>query len=117
MPHSSGWERRKDRRSGEPAPIGEIVDGLLREHLFARGLLVGRLAATWNEVVGDRLGPKTAPASLEDGILTVSASDPVWGAQAGFLHEEIRRKVNEVLGSQVVHQVRIVIGRGSQNPR
>jgi hypothetical protein len=113
MPHSTGWDRRKDKRSGDPAPIGDVVDGLLREHLFARGLVVGRLAVTWNEVVGDRLGPKTAPTSLENGILTVSASDPIWGAQARFLHEEIRRKVNEALGSQTVRQVRIVIGRDS----
>jgi hypothetical protein len=117
MPHSTGWDRRKDKRSGDPAPIGDVVDGLLREHLFARGLVVGRLAATWNDVVGDRLGPKTAPTSLEDGILTVSAIDPIWGAQAGFLHEEIRRKVNEALGSTTVRQVRIAIGRESKNPR
>jgi predicted nucleic acid-binding Zn ribbon protein len=117
MPHSTGWERRKDRRSGDPAPIGEIVDGLLREQVFARGMAVGRLAAMWNEVMGDRLGPKTAPASLEDGVLTVTASDPVWGVQARFLHEEIRRKVNEALGSDAVREVRIVIGAGSQNRR
>ena len=117
MPHSAGWERRKDRRTGDPAPIGEIVEGLLKEHLFARGLPVGRLAAIWAAVVGERLAAATAPAALEDGVLTVFASDSVWGAQARFLHEEIRVKANETLGSDTVRRVQIVIRPDLQNRR
>ncbi|HEV8564861.1 MAG TPA: DUF721 domain-containing protein [Actinomycetota bacterium] len=109
MPHSTGWGRRKDRRSGDPAPIGEIVDGLLREPLFARGLQVGRLASMWPDVVGERLARATAPASFEDGVLTVAATDSVWGAQASFLHEEIRHKANEALGSDAVSRVHVVV--------
>ena len=115
MPHSTGWGRRRDRRIEDPAPIGEIVDGLLGEQLFARGLSVGRLAAVWTDVVGERLAPMTAPASFETGVLVVSATDPVWGAQARFLHEEIRKKANEALGSDAVRQVRIVIRNEPQN--
>ncbi|MBI3647160.1 MAG: DUF721 domain-containing protein [Actinobacteria bacterium] len=117
MPHSTGWGRRKDRRTGDPAPIGEIVDGLLREQLFARGLAVGRLAANWDGVVGERLAAATAPAELEGGVLTVAATDSVWGAQARFLHEAIREKANEALGSQAVREVRVVIRGDTQNRR
>jgi len=117
MPHSTGWERRRDARSHEPAAIGDVVDGLLREEAFARGLVVGRLASIWSDVVGERLGARTAPTSLEGGVLTVSASDPVWGAQARFLHDEIRRKVDERLGSGAVRDVRIVIGGEGRNRR
>ena len=109
MPHSTGWQRRNDRRTGDPAPIGEIVDGLLLEHLFARGLDVGRLVAVWPEIVGDRLAAATAPAALEGGVLTVSVSDSVWGAQARFLHEEIRTKANAALGSEEIARVQVVV--------
>jgi len=117
MPHSTGWGRRKDRRTGDPAPIGEIIDGLLREQVFARGLPVGRLAAMWPEVVGERLAHDTAPAQLEDGVLTVAASDSVWGAQARFLHEEIRAKANEALGVDAVRRVHVLIRPDMQNRR
>ena len=117
MPHSTGWGRRKDRRTGDPAPIGEVIDGLLREQLFARGLPVGRLAAIWPEVVGERLAQATAPTDLEDGVLTVAVSDSVWGAQARFLHEEIRAKANEALGSDAVRRVQVLVRPGLQNRR
>ena len=52
---------------------------------------------------------ETAPASLERGILTVSATDGPWGAQARFLHEEIRRRANQQLGAEAVRSVRIVV--------
>lgn len=117
MPHSTGWGRRKDRRTGDPSPIGEIIDGLLREQLFASGLPVGRLAAMWPEVVGERLAQATSPAQLEDGVLTVAASDSVWGAQARFLNEEIRVKANEALGSEAVRRVHVLIQPGLQNRR
>jgi predicted nucleic acid-binding Zn ribbon protein len=109
MPSAKGFGRRRDRASGEPVPIGEVLDGLLSEQLFARGMPVARLAAAWPDVVGERLAAETAPAALEDGVLTVTAGSGPWGAQARFLHEEIRRRADEALGGDVVRAVRIVV--------
>ena len=53
---------------------------------------VAQLASRWPEIVGERLAAETAPAAFEDGVLTVEASNGPWGAQATFLHEEIRRR-------------------------
>jgi len=109
MPHSKGWGKRRDERSSDATPIGEIVDGLLTEHLFARGMEVGRLASIWEQVVGARLAAETSPQSLEHGVLVVSATTGPWGAQARFLNEEIRRRANEALGSPDIRSVRIVV--------
>ena len=38
MPHSKGFRHRKDERTLKETPIGEVVDGLLRERTFARGM-------------------------------------------------------------------------------
>jgi hypothetical protein len=67
--------------------------------------------------VGERLGATTAPERLEDGLLTVAATDSVWGAQAGFLGEEIRANANRALGSDVVRRVQVVVRPGLQNRR
>jgi hypothetical protein len=109
MPHSRGWGKRRDERTPDATPIGEIVDGLLTEHLFARGMEVGRLASMWEQVVGPRLAAETSPHSLEHGVLVVSATSGPWGAQAKFLNEEIRRRANEALGSADIRSVRIVV--------
>lgn len=109
MPHSKGWKQRRDERTAQDAPLGEIVEGLLREPLFARGVAVGRLAAGWERVVGARLAAATAPTSLEDGVLVIAASSGPWGAQARFLADEIRNQANAALGIEAVRKVQIVV--------
>ncbi len=117
MPHSKGWERRKDRRSDDAVPLGEIVDGLLAEDLFARGLPIARLVAEWPRLVGERLAAETAPMELSNGVLVVAASSGPWGAQVRFLHDEIRKKAAAELGETAVRQVRIVVRDLPENRR
>lgn len=116
MPHSKGFAHRKDGRSTDPVPIGEIVDGLLSEDVFARGMPVARLIRAWPDLVGERLSQATQPISLEGGVLTIRAADGPWGSQAKYLVDEIRRRADEALGGGAVTSVRIVVG-GQRNRR
>ena len=109
MPHSKGWRNRKEGRTLRETPIGEIVDGLMRERVFARGVPIGQLASDWAAVVGPRLAAESAPVSLDGGVLVVATSDGPWGAQVRFLADEIQRKANASLGSQVVRRVQVVV--------
>ena len=109
MPNAKGWRARRDPRTSDAVQIGEIVDGLMREEVFSRGIPVAELAMKWVAIVGERLAGETAPASLEGGVLTVSATNGPWGAQARFLQEQIRLKANEALGSGVIATVRVVV--------
>jgi predicted nucleic acid-binding Zn ribbon protein len=109
VPHSKGFRRRSGDPSGDPVELGEVIDNLLSEQVFARGMPVARLAAGWTSVVGERLASETAPAALEAGVLTVTATSGPWGAQARFLHEEIRRRADEALGGDQITAVRIVV--------
>ena len=109
MPHSKGWRRRKDERTMQDTPLGDVVEGLLRELVFARGIAVGRLAAGLEAIVGPRLAAESAPVSLDSGVLVIAASSGPWGAQARFLGEEIRKKVNATLGSEEVRKVQVVV--------
>jgi hypothetical protein len=109
MPNSKGWRSRRDARTGDAIRLGEIVDGLMREDVFSRGIPVAELASRWPEIVGDRLAAETAPASFEGGLLTVSATNGPWGAQARFLQEQIRLKANQALGGDVIETVRVIV--------
>lgn len=115
MPYSTGWRRRKDERTLHETPLGEIVDGLMRERVFARGVPIGQLASAWSSVVGPRLAAESSPVSLDAGVLVVVATDGPWGAQVRFLAREIRNRANAALGSQEVKQVRVVVRRSPPN--
>ncbi len=112
MPHSKGWRTRKDERTLRETPIGEIVDGLMRERVFSRGAPIGRLASAWASVVGERLASESAPLSLDGGVLVVAATDGPWGAQVRFLAGEIRKKANASLGADEVKRVQVVVRPG-----
>ena len=110
VPSAKGFRRRRDGGpSDEPVAIGDVIDGLLSDQVFARGMPIARLAASWPSIVGERLASETAPATLEARILTVTATSGPWGAQARFLHEEIRRRADESLGGGRIDSVRIVV--------
>ena len=102
MPNAKGWRTRKDPRTGDMVQLGDIVDGLMREEVFSRGIPIAELASKWPQIVGERLAAETAPTALEGTVLTVSATNGPWGAQARFLHEQIRLKANQALGSEVI---------------
>ena len=108
-PKSKGWKDVDPERSGELSSVGDVLEGLLARREFARGMGVGRLARSWTDVVGERLAGETRPAKLEGRTLVVHASSGPWGSQARFLAEEIRKRVNELLGTADVERVQVVI--------
>jgi hypothetical protein len=116
MPHSKGFGQRRDARSRDAVPIGDIVDRLLGEDAFSRGMPIVTLLRAWPELVGERLAEATTPVSLEGGVLVVRASDGPWGAQATYLAEEIRTRADRALGGGAVTRIRIVVGE-HQKPR
>jgi predicted nucleic acid-binding Zn ribbon protein len=109
MPHSKGFRYRKDERTLHETPIGEVVDDLLKERAFARGVPIGQLASGWADVVGPRLAAESAPLTLEGGVLVVAATTGPWGAQVRFLADQIRIRAEEALGAGSVATVRVVI--------
>ena len=109
VPHSKGFGHRKDERTLKATPIGDVVDGLLQERTFARGMPIGKLASEWAAVVGPRLAAESAPVSLEGGVLVVAATTGPWGAQVRFLAEQIRERAETALGAGSVAKVQVVV--------
>jgi hypothetical protein len=112
VPHSKGFSSRRDRRSDEMVSIGDVVDRLMQEGHFSRGMPIATLMSRWVELVGERLARATEPVSLDGGVLVVRASDGPWGAQAAFLADAIRAKADDALGGGHVTSVRVVVGDG-----
>ena len=92
-------------------PLGDVVDAILREDVFARGMPVVRLIKAWPDLVGDRLAGATTPVSLEARVLTIRAADAPWASQARYFAEEIRSRADAALGGDAVTAVKVVVGR------
>jgi predicted nucleic acid-binding Zn ribbon protein len=89
--------------------IGAILRGILGQPRLRTGVALGRLATSWEAVVGPRLAPETEPRALESGALLVAASSAGWAAQVRFLSDDIRRRANQALGRDDVVSVRVTV--------
>src|SRR4029450_3569634 len=117
MPHSKGFGRRADRRTPDLVPIGDVVDSLMEEDVFSRGMPIATRARTWPTVGRDRPARPPHRASWEGGVLLIRASDGPWGAQARYLADEIRERAEMALGTGSVKSVRVIVGGGPSESR
>jgi predicted nucleic acid-binding Zn ribbon protein len=99
----------RPERSGRAEPVGAILRELVQSRPWSSGISIGKLGRQWPEVVGDRLATECAPFRMEGTILLVRASSAAWATQLRFLAEEVARRANEVLGTEAVRAVRVVV--------
>jgi len=80
MPDAKGFGGRRRPRSRDSVSLGEIVDGLLREQVFSRGMPVAQLASRWPEIRSiERLWVEGPPSDAQ--------------LLAGWLRSRLRRDV------------------------
>lgn len=106
---------RAEGRREEPEALGEVIRGVLGSGPMRSGMALGRLARSWDQVVGERLAARSAPVGLERGGLAVSAATSSWAAQVTFLSRDIVRRANEILGSEEVFSVRVLVAGDAQH--
>jgi hypothetical protein len=100
---------------GDPdAGLGAILREALARPRMRRGLSLGKLVRSWEEVVGPGLARETAPIALDGGALVVAASTAAWGAQVRFLASDVARRANETLGAEEVSSVRVMVSSQSR---
>jgi predicted nucleic acid-binding Zn ribbon protein len=109
MPEAKGFGRRKATRSKDPVSLGSVIDGLMAEQVFSRGMPVASLASRWVGVVGERLAEQTEPLALDSGVLTVGAANGAWASQVRFMADEVKRRANEALGNDAVRLVTVIV--------
>ena len=91
--------------------LGTVGGRLGLEDTRATGLLWSR----WAEVVGEAVADRAEPTSLKKGVLRIRATSPVWAQELTYLATEIRIRANELVGSEVVREVRVWTGPGEVN--
>jgi predicted nucleic acid-binding Zn ribbon protein len=104
-------------RRDDPAPLSAAINSLITESGWSLAAATGSVFARWGQIVGPDLAAHTAPGSLEDGELTVTADSTAWATQVRLLAAELIRRLNSELGAGTVRRVRVLgPGAGSRKP-
>ena len=93
--------------SRDPQPIGDAVSELITQRGWTQDRAGAQVSAQWAQIVGEDLASHVAPASFEDGVLVLQAESTTWATQVRHLLPQLRRAIDEAVGSGVVTDIRI----------
>jgi len=90
--------------------VGGVLDRLVERWNLKRNLREQGVFAAWDSCVGETVAAHAQPDSIHQGRLLVTVSDPAWNHQLQFLKDDIKKKLNSILGRAVVTELRFRIG-------
>ncbi|MFZ4514900.1 MAG: DciA family protein [Acidimicrobiia bacterium] len=105
-----------DRFDDEPRSLAESLAYVTRDLGLARPNELVLLVQNWNALVGDALAAHAIPTHVRNGVLTIELDSNAWASPLRFLRDALVTRANEVLGGEVVHEIRTVI-RGAETLR
>jgi predicted nucleic acid-binding Zn ribbon protein len=97
------------RRAG-PMRLGELIERAVGRPAIIKQLKAQRAMRLWPQCVGEGLAQKCRPTSFVGGRLTVLARSSAWAQELQFHKETIRQRFNELVGEDLVNDIRIQVG-------
>lgn len=98
------------KKSAEPIHIGNILNNLLRSfHEKANGDLV-LVWRYWDEIVGETIAQNARPSAFKGRLLYVDVASSPWIHRLQFLKKDIIGRLNQVVGKQVINDIKFKIG-------
>ncbi|MCB2412658.1 DciA family protein [Demequina sp. TTPB684] len=92
----------------DPRAMSDNVTALLRRMGWTEHIEVAAVTARWREVIGDQIADHCDPVSFEDGVLLLRASSSAWATQMQLMSGQVRHRLNEEFGREVVKELRFI---------
>jgi hypothetical protein len=105
------------KRKGRVVRLGDVVGGLIRPSDRRGGLLKARASEAWPEIAGPEIAKHTVGMGVRGGELNVHVDSHAWAAQLALLAEELRGRLNSVLGEEAVRSIRFTVSRAVGDAR
>lgn len=114
LPPPKRRERRERRRGasgrggkGDPTPLGEALDGLIKAQGWSTEVSVHSLLARWEQLVGRAVAEHSRPEGFAAGVVTVRTDSTAWASQLRLMTPQLLAKINEALGHGTVTRIAV----------
>lgn len=88
-----------------PNSIGAIIQQWLRDNGLDNKLKEQSVPTYWVEIVGETIAKHATVDRIDKGIMFISVQSATWRNEIMLRREEIKRKVNERFGAEVVQEI------------
>ncbi len=92
----------------DPRTMSENVEAFMRRMGWTEHIEVASVTARWREVIGDQIADHCEPVSFEEGVLLLRASSSAWATQMQLMAGQVRHRLNEEFGREVVRELRFI---------
>lgn len=86
-------------------PLSDVLRDYINENNIGRKLKAIDIVQSWEELLGKTIAHYTRNVSLKNRILFIEISSPVVKNELFMMREEIKRKLNEKAGEEVVDKI------------
>lgn len=90
----------------DPVRISGTLGALARSWGMDSPAETARLFASWERIVGPEVAARCTPTSLKGGVLKVRTDSSIWASEFRYLSADVVRRINSVLGQEIVRQVK-----------
>lgn len=87
--------------------IGQAIMDFLKENQLEQPLLERQLVAKWGEVMGTLVSEMTRSVEVKNGVLYVKVKSAALRQQLFECRFEVVKKMNDSIGAEVIHDVRL----------
>lgn len=98
----------KDRDS--MAPLKDVIAGLFSDGTLPFDPEDASIWKVWEEVVGSAISKNAQPSRIRNRELRVTVSNAIWLQELKFLEEDIRERLNRILGRKAVDRIEFRVG-------
>ncbi len=99
-----------DKTKKSLTPIGDIISEILGSGLLPFNPDDTRIWKVWEEVVGQPIAAHAKPLRIKQKRLRVRVSDPIWYQELTFMAEDIRERLNGILGRNAIEKIEFCVG-------
>jgi len=92
--------------------IGKILEELFDSLGMQEAIAQGKVLSLWEKAVGEVVARHTWARNIKGGILVVEVEDSSWLQELLFMKEMIREKINQLVGTQVVKEIKFRLAQG-----
>ncbi|ORB84800.1 hypothetical protein B1987_14520 [Mycobacterium kansasii] len=93
--------------SRDPQPLGKLARELAKKRGWSGRVAEGTVLGQWAAVVGQQIAEHATPASLDDGVLSVTAESTAWATQLRIMQAQLLAKIAAAVGNGVVTSLKI----------
>jgi predicted nucleic acid-binding Zn ribbon protein len=102
------------RRGGdEPTSIGDALARVQAELGLPESDALRTLTDSWPTVVGDDVAAHARLDALRDETISIVVDGTLWATQLRYLEADIVERANALVGSSVVHGIRVRVEANS----